>query len=252
MAIPQMPYKPPPPSKRKKTVDKQPPFAVTVALCKVCRLPLTMRREVEAAMASGWAQRDIVSHWNDILANFEDYGPNYLKQSSVSTHARRHLSVTQASIRRIIEKKALEFGEDVEAISDFMLTKEAVLEAIMTTGLQDIAKGLSHVEPRELIEALKLKYQLDNQSEGIAQDELYRQFFAFQDAVKQIVSPEQRELIAAQFEKNLQTTAPRALPASVKVPSTVIVETPVLKDENKIEVPVEEGEFTEVHEDVSE
>jgi len=189
------------------------PFSYTSPQCKICKLPPQFRRQLELMISAGFTQAEVLRHWNELLA--EEYGPEYLNNQNMSNHVQRHLSARETAMRRVIEEKAVSAAvDDQERI---ILTKEAALDAVIVTGVQNIARGVTYVEPRELVNAIALKANLEAETGNVAVDELWRQFLAFQDAVKMIVSPEDREAIAAQFEKNLHTTAPKEIAATTTV-----------------------------------
>jgi hypothetical protein len=194
---------------------KKSPFAISHPNCKICKLPQQYRRQLEMMIAAGITQAETTRHWNDVLE--DDFGANYLNEVNMSNHVRRHLSAREDAIRRIIEQRVKEHGIEVDDNERILLTKEVALDTVIVTGVQNIARGLTFVEPRELVGAIALKKQFEEQTGSIATDELWRQFLAFQDAVKMIVTPDQRELIATQFEKNIKATAPKELAASTAV-----------------------------------
>lgn len=185
---------------------KLPRFEVVVGNCKICSLNATIRQNIDMMLATGWTQAHVRRHWNDLLV--DDYGPEYISKVNISIHSRRHVSTKETAIQRIVQARAQQQGMDIEALEGFILTKEGVAEAIVAAGLQNIVKGITVVEPKELIAAIGMLRELESDMNGPGLDEMMRQFYAFSDAVRKIVPESMFAEITIEFERNLGTSTP--------------------------------------------
>lgn len=192
-------------------------FEITAAQCKICGLPPFVRWNIEMELVTGWSQTQVKLRWNEFLAEHdpEIYGAEYLNNANLSTHFKKHVSTRESAIRQIIETQAQHAFDDIEAVKGLIITKQGVAEAIAVSGLQNVAKGLTIVEPRETLAAVQILKDLEAETGSVAVDELWRQFYAFQEAVRKVVPQDLYEQIAFEFKNQLGDTAPELVAREV-------------------------------------
>lgn len=148
-------------------------------------------------LATGWSQANVRRHWNNNL------GEEAFSAMNISIHARNHLTTKDAAVRRIMETRAKQEGIDVDGVHDYIVTKTAVLDLIIQSGIQGLHLGHTLTEPREMIAAIQLLDKMESEWKESAIDEMLREFRAFSDAVKEVVPPEQFAEIYDKFEATL-------------------------------------------------
>ena len=190
-------------------VKKPSRFEIVVANCKICNLPHSVRASIDMLVTTGWTQTAVKNHWNELLE--EEYGPDYISAVNISTHSRKHISARASAIRAIVEARALHLVESIDGTKDFLLTKEAVVDSIMASGLQNIVQGLVTVEPKDALQAVALAKQFEDEIGNVGIDALWNQFYAFNDAVKKVVPVIMYERIAKEFESLMSGTPIRFL-----------------------------------------
>ncbi|MDE2100436.1 MAG: hypothetical protein KGL39_24500 [Patescibacteria group bacterium] len=185
-------------------------FEITVPQCKICGLNPHVRWNIEMELATGYTQKAIMDRWNYFLheEDPDKYGKDYLNKANISGHANKHMTTREMAIRHIVEQSVQGKIEEIEAVSQVIITKQAIAEAVAVSGLQNIAKGVTLVEPRETLEAVELLKEMEDEQSGPALDELWRQFYAFQDAVRRIVPEQMYEAIAHEFDIQMRGAPP--------------------------------------------
>lgn len=163
--------------------------------CKVCNSP--HRREIDMMLATGWSQAAVRRHVNNMM------GEEFFSHVNISVHARKHLTTQDAAVRKIIETRARQEGIDIEGVTDYIVTKTAVLDLIIQSGIQGLNRGHTITEPREMIAAIQTLDKMEAEWKESAIDEMLREFRAFSDAVKSVVPPEQFAEIYAKFEETI-------------------------------------------------
>lgn len=165
--------------------------------CKVCSSP--HRREIDMMLATGWSNVAVMNHFNQIA------GEGFFNKHNIGRHKSRHLSTRDAAVRRIIEERARQFGVDVDNVEGFIVTKAAVLDTIIQSGMEGIHRGDTFVEPKDVLTAVQQLDKFESEWKETAIDEIMSEFKAFTEAVKEIVGEEQYEAIFTAFERRLES-----------------------------------------------
>lgn len=137
----------------------------------------------------------------EVARQFEPEGIN---RRSLSNHKRKHLSVEQAAIRRVIEEKARQIGEDVDNTSRLLLTRKGYMEVAMMKSYQGILDGTIVPEPRDVVHMISLMEKMEKDTSAAQVDEMMRDFNAFTQAVKGVVGEEVYDKILYKFKQILE------------------------------------------------
>ena len=159
--------------------------------CKICNS--TFRREIDACLASGWSQAMTIQHFNAIM------GEDYFNSSNISTHKKNHLSIKDAAIRHIYEERARQIGMDIEETKGLITTTEGAAASVVQIGVGNMMRGTSHVEVRDLLEAVKILEKMKEEWGDAALPELEREMRSFMKAVKKVVSEDLWTEIVKEF-----------------------------------------------------
>lgn len=192
--------------------------------CSVCKS--RFRRTIDQLLVMGVP-------FAEVARQFEMEGIN---RRSISNHKRKHLSVEQAAIRRVIEEKAKQIGEDVDNTSRLLLTRKGYMEVAMMKSYQGILDGTIVPEPRDVVHMISLMEKMEKDTSAAQVDEMMRDFNAFTQAVKKVVDEaaydrvlyefkqilEQEKIIAEKFlgDPNIIQTLPTSNPIEIEVEPT--------------------------------
>lgn len=173
-------------------------FQVTVPQCKVCQSP--NRPYIDRLLTLGIPASQIADQYSAID------GISYSRKS-MANHKNKHLTLRDAAIRRIVEKRAEEAGIDVEQTAETLLTSRSILEAMVHRGYESFISGETKVRPEDLMAALK---QLQDEESEYYQvqlellDKRYREELdAFMTAVQMIVPPGMHQDIIMEFKRRV-------------------------------------------------
>lgn len=116
---------------------------------------------------------------------------------SISTHHKEHMAITAAAYRAILEEEASLEGQNFEEGVRGAITNRGVLELMIRKGFDDIMDDNTMVEPKDLIQIIKLKQDMDAQYVTVQVETYKRQMDIFKQAILEVVPPEiQARLVA--------------------------------------------------------
>ncbi len=120
-----------------------------------------------------------------------------IPRRSISNHAKEHMPIQEAAYRAIIEEEASLEGMNFESGIRKAISSRAILELLAQKGIEDVLNDMASVEPKDLIQIIKLKAELDQKTSEIQVDEMKRQVNIVIEAIQNVVSPElQGEIVA--------------------------------------------------------
>lgn len=170
-------------------------FQIVEPRCKVCQSP--HRGEIDLLLGTGWSVAKIVRHFNNFL------GDRHFSRDSISRHADRHSSIEDKATRGVLEARARQEGIDVAMAEGFITTKAGVLDTIIQRGLEDLHKGNTTAEPKDVIQAIDMLQRFEAEWKEVAVDEMQVEFRLFMEAVKEIVGEEHYALVYDAFVRKL-------------------------------------------------
>jgi hypothetical protein len=116
---------------------------------------------------------------------------------SVSTHAKGHMTIQEAAYRAILEQEASLEAQNFEEGVKGAITKRGVLEILVRKGFQDVLDDIAHVEPRDLIQIIKLAQDMDEKSAAVQIEEYKNQVAILTESIQNVVPPAiQGEIVA--------------------------------------------------------
>lgn len=180
-------------------------FEITEGKCKVCKSP--HRREIDSLLATGWSQVAVRSHFNVLFETESDK----FTAANMSNHARKHMSSRDAAVRRIMEERAKQIGVDIDNAENFIVTRAAVLDTIIQSGMGSLYRGETVAETREVIAAIQMLDKMEAEWKETAIDEMLSEFRAFAAAVKDVVGENMYDQIYAAFESKMDSKTPGVL-----------------------------------------
>jgi hypothetical protein len=151
------------------------PPAVVEPRCKVCKSQY--RHWIESMIAAGESQTAIAKRLENL--------PEPVPRRSIGRHVREdHMDLADATIRRIIEQEAELEGRNIEDGVNNLLTKHSMLDVLARKGYQDVIDGNVTVEPRDLIQIIRVMAEMESQSAIGAVEEARLQVQMMAEAIR--------------------------------------------------------------------
>jgi len=156
--------------------------------CHTCQSPY--RDYIERELIRG--------HSYLAIANSIPDGPD---RRSISTHHKEHMAITAAAYRAILEEESSLEGQNYETGVRGAITARGVLELMIRKGFDDIMDDNTMVEPRDLIQIIKLKQEMDANYAQVQVETMKRQVELFKQAILEVVPPAIQGQIVARVKK---------------------------------------------------
>lgn len=120
---------------------------------------------------------------------------------SISTHHKEHMAITTAAYRAILEEEASLEGQNFDEGVRGAITSRGILEIMARKGFDDILDDNTMVEPKDLIQIIKLKTEMDA-AYVTEQIETYkRQVEIFKQAILETIPPDMQARLVARVRK---------------------------------------------------
>lgn len=146
-----------------------------------------------------------------------------IKRRSVSNHKDLHLGYEEAAIRHVIEQEAKATQQNFEEGVGKLVTKNVYLEVALQKAYNVLSDESVVVEPKDAVKIIELLQKREEQTYGVAIDEIRVQFQAFMRAVKEIVPTSYWEDVVARTEKLLKHESFELAAVEVKVADAEVI-----------------------------
>lgn len=156
--------------------------------CHTCQSPY--RDYIENMLVRGHSYLSI--------ANSIPEGPD---RRSISTHHKEHMAITAAAYRAILEEESSLEGQNYDTGVRGAITNRGVLELMIRKGFEDIMDDNTMVEPRDLIQIIKLKQEMDANHAQVQIETYKRQVDLFKQAILEVVPPDIQAQIVARVKR---------------------------------------------------
>lgn len=120
---------------------------------------------------------------------------------SISTHHKDHMAITAAAFRSILEEESSLEGQNYEEGVRGAITARGVLEIMIRKGFDDIIDDNTMVEPKDLIQIIKLKSDMDANYAEVQVETYKRQVEIFKQAILEVVPPDMQAQIVARVKR---------------------------------------------------
>jgi hypothetical protein len=120
---------------------------------------------------------------------------------SISTHHKSHMAITAAAYRAILEEEASLEGQNFDEGVRGAITNRGVLELMIRKGFDDIMDDNTMVEPKDLIQIIKLKQEMDANYVTVQVETYKRQVDIVKQAILEVVPPEMQAQIVARIKR---------------------------------------------------
>ena len=110
--------------------------------------------------------------------------------ASIRNHARRHLRIDETLVREIVERRAAAQDKKILDGIEPLITRAAVLEAVVQTGVADLAAGVIVPKVSDILTASKALEDIDESSAQLQLKRLQEEFELIVQAIREVVAPD--------------------------------------------------------------
>ena len=176
---------------------KDRPAQIVEPRCHVCQSK--NRKAIDKLLARG-------TNYSELERIFD------IDRKSISRHADRHLNYEDAAIQEIIREEARAAETNHEEGVRGVLMRKVYLNTALHKAMEALLDGDVVPEPRDAVAIIERLEKLDEKTQEVALDEIRIQFFAYLQAMKEIIPQEYlpqvqqrtKELVEAQ-QTNLKS-----------------------------------------------
>lgn len=166
------------------------PYLISESRCKVCKQP-EVRKIVDMMIAGGYKQTEILRHLEQ-AHNAHTEKKNHISYASINNHAKKHLSVEDAVVREILERRAAEADIPIDEGVRNIITPAAFAEGVVYKAHEKLTQDKLEITARDGLEAARTLSEFER---GVADRtslaEAFAQVEKIMEAVKAVCSPEQ-------------------------------------------------------------
>lgn len=156
----------------------------------------------------------------------ETVSPKVSRQS-ISNHHKKHMDLQDAALRALLEREAEIQGiNHEEGVMDIITTRGA-LEVALRRGYEGLVDRTSKVEPRDLIQIVRVLADMDEGREQASLEAARMQVNIFMEAIKQVVPKDYWPLIS---EKVAELRDSEPLFTGYKGTSDIVVDAEVVQE----------------------
>lgn len=176
----------------KRTSDLAPPRIVEPR-CHVCQSDY--RDFIEESLVKGHSYERIAKRVPP-----EEDGKR-IDRRSIANHFKEHMDLQRMAIREELEEEAKALQQNVEKGALGAKTDRGILKVLVAKGFDDVINGVSTVEPKDLIQIIKLLNELNNDASSSRAEENEIALRTFVRAIENVCPPEMIRLIVAEAER---------------------------------------------------
>lgn len=167
------------------------PAEINEPRCHVCQSK--NRRMIDKLIARG-------TNYSELERIFD------INRQAIGRHADRHLNYENAAIQQIIREEAIAAEENIEEGVKGITMRKVYLNTALHKAMEALLEGDVIPEPRDAVAIIERLEKFDEKTQEVALEEIRLQFFAYLQAMKEIVSDDiwdqikqrTKELISAQ------------------------------------------------------
>lgn len=153
----------------------------SVAGCKVCESP--SRFECESQVAAGRTYASVSRSLG------REAG---LSAANIRAHwANGHMPFQAEAVRRILEERAAERSQDIEAGVDAVVDEVALARTVVHRTFEEIAAGMLRPTVADGVAAARLLHQMGVDDAGLDRDLWVEAFMAYHDTARQVMTADQ-------------------------------------------------------------
>lgn len=195
------------------------PEKIVEQRCHACMSPY--RDYIEAQLVNG----------HGYVAIARSIPDGTVDRRSISNHAKEHMAINDAAFRAVLEEEATLEQQNYEEGVRGALTHRGMIEILMRKGFDDVLTDVNTVEPKDLIQLVKLKTEMDEKYAATQVEEYKRQVTIFTDAIRNVVPPAMQAEIVQEIQR-LRNREEDLVPYEKALQPPELVEGTVVDDQN--------------------
>jgi hypothetical protein len=121
--------------------------------------------------------------------------PIKIDRRGIAKHYKEHMRVEQAAIRAVLEDEAQLLSQNVEEGVRGAFTLRGALDVLIRKAYQDALEGVTTVEPKDLIQMIKLYNDMNVEVGGTAVEEAKTSIRIFVEAIQNVLIKGEGDLI---------------------------------------------------------
>jgi hypothetical protein len=172
--------------------DIAPPIVIEPR-CHVCQS--SYREFIEESLVKGHSYERIAKRIPP------DESGKKIDRRSISHHFKEHMDLQRTAIREELEEEAKALQQNVEQGALGAKTDRGILKVLVAKGFDDVIRGVSTVEPKDLIQIIKLLNELNNNASTTRAEENEIALRTFVRAIENVCSPETIKMIVTEAER---------------------------------------------------
>lgn len=169
------------------------PPVIIESRCHVCQSPF--RDFIEECLIKGHSYERIAKQIPP-----DDNGKK-VDRRSIANHFKEHMDLQRTAIREELEEEARALQQNVEQGALGAKTDRGILKVLVAKGFDDVLKGVSTVEPKDLIQIIKLLNELNSDASNTRAEENEIALRTFVRAIESVCPPEMIKLIVTEAER---------------------------------------------------
>lgn len=169
------------------------PPVIIESRCHVCQS--TYRDFIEECLIKGHSYERIARQIPP-----DDNGKK-VDRRSISNHFKEHMDLQRTAIREELEEEARALQQNVEQGALGAKTDRGILKVLVAKGFDDVLKGVSTVEPKDLIQIIKLLNELNSDASNTRAEETELSLRIFVRAIQNVCDQTTIGTIVAEAEK---------------------------------------------------
>lgn len=158
------------------------PPIVTEPRCRVCTS--LYRPFIEEKVVRGHSYKSIAEQIPP------DESGHTIDRRSISNHYEKHMDIERKRIRAELEQQAKQLAQNTEEAVEGAITERGMLKVLAHKAYEDAMKGITTVEPKDLVQMLKLLNDMEVNSSTAKAEENEIQLRIFVRAIQNVLDQE--------------------------------------------------------------
>jgi|ERR1019366_3326506 hypothetical protein len=154
-----------------------------------------------------------------------------IDRRSIANHYKEHMDLQRTAIREELEDEARALGQNIEEGSKGAKTDRGILKTAIAKGFDDILKGVSTVEPKDMIQMIKLLNELNSNASTTRAEETEVSLRIFVRAIQEVCDQETIAAIVAKAETLRELDNVDFAVRGVMIPEPKMIEAEVVDDD---------------------
>lgn len=197
------------------------PPVITEPKCHVCTSE--HRHYMELCLTKGYAYQTIA---NSVPTDSNGKKPS---RKSLANHWKEHMPIDRQVVRGMLEEDADLLQQNYETGAKGALTNRGILNRLIRKAWEDAEKGVTTVEPKDLVQMMKLQNEMNNSVAQTKNEEIESEFRIFVMAIQQVCDHDMLNQITDKIKQlrgmdDIDTQMERHLEQPIELPAAEVID----------------------------